>query len=114
MTASAAGRAGPRWDERELLAQLQSGDEARFRQLVTDLTPVLTRLARTYTPTEVAAQDAVQDTWLVVIDKLDTFEGRSSLKTWVCGILVHTARRGGVREARSIPFSSAWRDDHGP
>ena len=105
---------GQPWDERELLARLRSGDEARFRQLVTDLTPVLTRLARTYTPTEVAAQDAVQDTWLVVIDKLDTFQARSSLKTWVCGILVHTARRGGVREARSIPFSSAWRDDHGP
>ena len=114
MTATGAERDERRWDEHDLLAQLQSGDEARFRQLVTDLTPVLTRLARTYTPTEVAAQDAVQDTWLVVIDKLDTFQGRSSLKTWVCGILVNKARRGGVREARSIPFSSAWRDDHGP
>ena len=100
--------------EPTLLARLQAGDEALFRQVVTELTPVLTRLARSYTPTNAAAQDAVQDTWLVVLDKLDSFQGRSSLKTWVCGILVHTARRSGVREARTLPFSSAWRDDRSP
>ncbi|GAC1610616.1 MAG: hypothetical protein NVS3B26_18350 [Mycobacteriales bacterium] len=94
------------------LARLRAGDEAVFRDLVDDLSPVLLRLARTYTPTSSAAQDAVQDTWLTVIDKLDTFEGRSTLKTWICGILVHKARRAGVRESRVLPFSSAWRDDH--
>jgi len=52
----------------------------------------------------------VQDTWLTVLDKLDGFEGRSTLKTWVCGILVNKARRHGVREARTLPFSS----DRGP
>jgi len=97
-----------------LLERLRAGDEALFRQLVRELTPVLTRLARGYTPTDAAAQDAVQDTWLVVVDKLDTFQGRSSFKTWVCGILVHTARRTGVREARSLPFSSAWSDERSP
>ena len=97
-------RAGPgrrrlrQLDEPTLLARLQAGDEALFRQIVTELTPVLTRLARKYTTTHAAAQDAVQDTWLTVLDKLDSFQGRSSLKTWVCGILVHTAaqRRTGV------------------
>ena len=97
-----------------VLTRLKAGDEALFRQVVVELTPVLTRLARNYTPTDAAAQDAVQDTWLVVVDKLDGFQGRSSLKTWVCGILVHTARRSGVRESRSLPFSSVWRDEHSP
>ena len=85
-----------------------------FRDFVRRLTPVLLRLSRSYTATDAAAQDAVQDTWLTFLDKLDSFEGRSSLKTWVCGIAVHTARRSGVREARSLPFSSAWRDDRSP
>lgn len=111
--ADPSGEAG-RLDEAGLLARLRAGDEALFAQLVTDLSPVLTRLARTYTPTAAAAQDAVQDTWLVVIDKLDSFQGRSTFKTWVCGILVHTARRAGVREARTLPFSSAWNDDRAP
>ncbi len=75
---------------------------------------MLTRLARNYTPTAAAAQDAVQDTWRTVIDKLDTFQGRSTFKTWVCGILVHTARRSGVREARTLPFSSIGNDDRLP
>ncbi|MCA1713106.1 MAG: sigma-70 family RNA polymerase sigma factor [Actinobacteria bacterium] len=103
-----------RLDEAAVLTRLQEGDEALFRDVVVQLTPVLTRLARSYTPTAAAAQDAVQDTWLVVLDKLDTFEGRSSLKTWICGILVNKARRSGVREHRTLPFSSAWRDDRSP
>ena len=101
-------------DEATLLKRLQAGDEALFRDFVRRLTPVLLRLSRSYTATDAAAQDAVQDTWLTFLDKLDSFEGRSSLKTWVCGIAVHTARRSGVREARSLPFSSAWRDDRSP
>ncbi len=104
----------PSWDEGDLLRRLKAGDEAVFRELVTELNPVLMRLARTYTATAAGAQDAVQDTWLVVVDRLDGFEGRSSLRTWVCGILVNTARRSGVRDARTLPFSSAWRGDHGP
>ena len=97
-----------------VLERLKAGDEALFRDVVRDLTPMLIRLARGYTQTDAAAQDAVQDTWLVVVDKLDSFEGRSSLKSWVCGILVHKARRSGVRDSRSLPFSSAWADDRAP
>lgn len=104
---------GPVGDAR-LLAGLRAGDEALFAAFVADLTPVLARLARSHTSTQAAAQDAVQDTWLTVVDKLDSFEGRSSLTTWVCGILVHTARRHGVRDARTLPFSSVWRDEHAP
>jgi RNA polymerase sigma-70 factor (ECF subfamily) len=98
--------------EPELLRRLRAGDEALFREVVQQLTPVLMRLARGYTAA--GAQDAVQDTWLVVLDKLDAFEGRSSLQTWVCGILVNKARRSGVTEARTWPFSSAWRDGRSP
>jgi RNA polymerase sigma-70 factor (ECF subfamily) len=40
-----------------------------------------------------------------VLNGLDRFEGRSSLKTWIFSILVNIARTRGTREARSIPFS---------
>lgn len=101
-------------DESALLERLRAGDDALFRQVVLVLTPVLLRLARGYTTTAASAQDAVQDTWLVVLDKLDSFEGRSTLQTWVCGILVNKARRSGVKESRTLPFSTAWRDDRSP
>lgn len=97
-----------------LLALLKAGDEQAFRMLVDRLSPVLLRLARSWVPTAAAAEDVVQDTWLTVVDKLDAFEGRSALSTWVCGICVNKARRAGTRERRTLPFSAVWRDEHAP
>lgn len=81
---------------------------------MTAWTPLLLALARRYVATEPAAEDVVQETWLTVLAKLPGFAGRSALRTWVCGILVHKARAAGVRDRRSVPFSSAWRDEHAP
>ena len=52
------------------------------------------------------AEEVVQETWLGVINGLDRFEGRSSLKTWILSILVNQAKTRGTREARSVPFAS--------
>jgi len=52
------------------------------------------------------AEEVVQETWLGVIRGLSSFEGRSSLKTWIFRILANRAKTRGKREARSIPFSS--------
>ena len=45
--------------------------------------------------------DAAQDVFLVVLRKLDTFEGRSSLKTWLFGI-AHLVSLGYRRRAWRI------------
>jgi RNA polymerase sigma-70 factor (ECF subfamily) len=44
-----------------------------------------------------------------VIRGLARFEGRSSLKTWIYGILVNVARRRAQREGRTVPFASMGR-----
>lgn len=62
-------------------------------------------MARLYVASAVA-DDVVQDTWVTVIRRAGDFEGRSSLKTWVYGILVNVARRRAQREGRSVPFAS--------
>jgi RNA polymerase sigma-70 factor (ECF subfamily) len=51
------------------------------------------------------AEEVVQDTWMAVINSLDRFEGRSSLRTWVFGIMIHKAKDRGVREKRHTTFS---------
>lgn len=38
------------------------------------------------------AEDVVQDTMLVALDRLEAFDGRSSLHTWLCGIAKNKIR----------------------
>lgn len=94
--------------DRDLVAALRSGDEASFTRLVDELSPGLLRMARLYVATDGAAQEVVQETWLGVIQGLDRFEGRATLKTWIFRILVNIAKTRGVRDSRSVPFSSAF------
>jgi RNA polymerase sigma-70 factor (ECF subfamily) len=89
----------------ELVERLRRGDESAFRELVARFDSGLRRMARLYVG-EPAADDVVQDTWVAVIRGIDRFEGRSSLKTWVFGILVNVARRRAEREGRTVPFAS--------
>jgi RNA polymerase sigma-70 factor, ECF subfamily len=98
-------------EESALLERLRAGDESAFSELVERHDGALRRVARTYVRTDAAAADVVQETWLGVIRGLDSFEGRSSLRTWIFRILVNRARTRAVREARDLPFSAIEGDD---
>jgi RNA polymerase sigma-70 factor, ECF subfamily len=99
----------------DLLTRLRAGDEAAFTKLVEQWSRTMLHVARSHVSTQDSAREVVQETWLAVIKGLDSFEGRSSLKTWTFRILVNTAKSRGVREARSVPMSSlASEDDGGP
>ena len=89
-----------------IVAGVRAGDEAVFAQLLNDWSRSMLLLARTFVSTEASAEEVVQDTWLAVIRGIGGFEGRSSLRTWVYRILVNTAKRRGVRESRTLPWSS--------
>jgi RNA polymerase sigma-70 factor (ECF subfamily) len=101
-------------DESDLVAALRAGDESAFAELVRDWSRPMLLLARGFVSTEASAEEVVQDTWLAVIRGLDGFEGRAALRTWVYRILVNIAKTRGVREHRTIPWSSLADDDHGP
>jgi RNA polymerase sigma-70 factor (ECF subfamily) len=94
-------------DQLELLRRLRGGDPAAFVELVEAWSPMLLRVALLHVSTRASAEEVVQDTWLAVIGQLDRFEGRSSLRTWVFRILENQARSRGVRESRTVPWSSA-------
>jgi len=93
-------------DDTQLLAQLRAGDVDAFDALVERHHGRLKRLARMFVSTDASADEVVQDTWVAVLDGLATFEGRSSLVTWISRILVNRAKTKGVREARTTPFSA--------
>jgi RNA polymerase sigma-70 factor (ECF subfamily) len=93
-------------EEQVLVERLRAGEEQAFEALVLRHDAAMRRLARTFVRTDAAADDVVQETWLGVIRGLPTFEGRSSLRTWIFRILVNQARTRARREAPSVPFSS--------
>ena len=90
----------------KLVERLRAGDEEAFMELIRELNPSLLRVARMFVPTSALAEDVVQETWLAVLNGIDRFEGRSSLKTWIFRILTNTAKTRGERERRSVPFST--------
>jgi RNA polymerase sigma-70 factor (ECF subfamily) len=109
-----AGLAGNPADA-ALAAALRAGDEAAFRGLVLRHHAALVRLARASVSSHAVAEEVAQETWLAVIQGIDRFEGRSSLKSWIFAILVNRARSRGVREQRIVPMSSLGGDgDDGP
>ena len=94
------------------LQALRRGDEVAYRALVNENHSVMLRLAMIYSPTRAIAEETVQETWVAVLRGLDGFAGRSSLRTWICRILVNIARRRAGIETRTVPFSTL--DDNTP
>lgn len=94
-----------------LLDALRAGDEDAFVTLVETHTPAMLRVARLYVRTQASAEEVAQETWLAVLNGLDRFEGRSSVRTWIFAILGNTARKRAERERRSVPVTSL---EHGP
>jgi RNA polymerase sigma-70 factor (ECF subfamily) len=94
-----------------LVDGLRAGDEEAFRSLMREYGAAMLRVAQMYVPSRAVAEEVVQEAWLGVLKGIGRFEGRSSLKTWLFRIVANTAKTRGVRESRSVPFSSLGGDD---
>ncbi len=100
-------------DDSRLVERLKARDEEAFMEIVDAWGPSMLRLARQFTPSTAVAEEVVQETWVAVLDGIDRFEGRSSLKTWVLRILVNRAKTRGTRERRTVPFAALAADESG-
>ena len=96
----------PPADEAALVERLRAGDETAFEELIDRYGASMLRVAHMYVRDRAAAEEVVQETWLAVLNGIDRFEGRSSLKTWIFRILSNRAKTRGEREGRSLPFSA--------
>ena len=87
-------------DDAVLTKALAARDQDTFGFLVDRYHAPLVRLAGPYVPSRAVAEEVAQETWLAVIQGIDRFEGRSSLKTWLFSILVqhrpHARREGAA------------------
>lgn len=92
-------------NEAAFLSLLRRRDEMAFTQLVERFHTSLVRLARLFVQDDSIAEELCQETWLAVLQGLDRFEGRSSLKTWIFTILTNRAKTRSQRDNRSLLFS---------
>jgi RNA polymerase sigma-70 factor (ECF subfamily) len=89
-----------------LLAALRRGEEAAFAFLVERDHAVLVGVAYGFVRNRAIAEEVAQESWLAFLQGIDRFEGRASVRTFVCAIVANKARTRAQREARSIPMSA--------
>ncbi|APE34820.1 RNA polymerase subunit sigma-24 [Nocardia mangyaensis] len=97
-----------------LVGRLRGGDDTAFALVLDTWSAPMLRLAQSFVSTPASAEEVVQDTWIAVIRGIDGFEGRAALKTWVFRILVNTAKKRGIKERRTVPFTSLLPEASGP
>jgi RNA polymerase sigma-70 factor, ECF subfamily len=98
-------------EDHELVKRLREGDEGAFAELIDRYGATMLRVAQMYVRDRATAEEVVQETWLAVLNGIERFEERSSLKTWLFRILTNRAKTRGERDGRMVPFSALAGDE---
>jgi RNA polymerase sigma-70 factor (ECF subfamily) len=93
-------------DDLATAAAVLRGDHAAFTALVRLHQPACLRLARTWVRDSASAAEVVQQAWLTALESLAKFEGRSSLRSWLFGIVINVARAHIRAQKRTVPWSA--------
>jgi len=78
-------------DDTQLLARLLAGEQQAFKELVTTYQSAMRAVAYAIVGQR-HVEEVVQDAWLSVVRHIASFEGRSSLKTWLLTITANSAK----------------------
>jgi RNA polymerase sigma-70 factor, ECF subfamily len=95
--------------DRQLLARAQAGDTVAFGELIRPHVPSVRRFAYAFARRWSDADDLAQDALLKAFRAISTFEGRSSLATWLYSVtrsVCFDHYRGKLAHARDVeePF----------
>lgn len=91
-----------------LVQRCQQGELAAFTELFHRHEAQVYRLAVTILHHEQDAEDVVQDVFLRVFERIKSYEGQSSFKTWLTSIVVNTCRDKLRRQKVRHAFSLDW------
>jgi RNA polymerase sigma-70 factor, ECF subfamily len=94
-------------DQHLVEAVARQGSEAAFRTLYIRHSPRLLTAARRMTASSADAEDVVQEAWLRALRGMPSFEWRSSLRTWLTGIVANVARELLARRKEWVDLEHA-------
>lgn len=98
-------------EDLEWIEQIRKGQRTSFSHLVKKYQKSLLRLSLRFTKDLGTAEDVVQEAFMKAYERLETFEGRASFKSWLFQITVNTAknklreRRDGHSDIDSVQLS---------
>lgn len=95
-------------DEARLIAAARRGDSRAFAALVDAHQQAVRGFLRRFTGLWADADDIAQEAFVTAWAKLSRFEGRSSFRSWVCGIGFRIARDAKRTHVRSVARDSDW------
>jgi RNA polymerase sigma-70 factor (ECF subfamily) len=87
----------------DLIQRLARRDAEAFETLYARHADALYATALRLTDDRDAAFDAAHDAWVRAVERLASFEQRSSFRTWLTGILINVVREGW-RNDRDVPL----------
>jgi RNA polymerase sigma-70 factor (ECF subfamily) len=92
-----------RTQDRQLIARLQSGDDAAVHELAERFSPRIYQLALRHMKNREDAEEVTQDVLMKVYRKIGAFRGDSALSSWIYRITFNTAmsRLRTTRAARA-------------
>ncbi|MBI4735138.1 MAG: sigma-70 family RNA polymerase sigma factor [candidate division NC10 bacterium] len=94
--------------ERSLIQRLRNGDASALEILMGQYASRLYRLSYGITRNEADAEEVVQDAFLALFSKIDTFEERAGLGTWLYRVATNAAlmKRRGKRSEHEVSLES--------
>lgn len=78
--------------ETALVDGARKQDEAAIRELIRRMNPRLFRVARGIVDSDAAAEDVVQESYLLGFTRLHSYRGEAAFSTWITRIAINAAR----------------------
>jgi len=100
------------YDEAALVARLQQGEKEACAECIEIHSPAIYRLALRLMGNEAEAEDVMQETFMSAFKAIESFEGRSSLGTWLYRIAYNAAMmRLRRKQPHQVSVESALDDE---
>lgn len=99
-------------EESRRIAAARQGDARAFAALVGAHQQAVRGFLRRFAGHWADADDLAQEAFVTAWTRLDRFEGRSSFRSWVCGIGYRVARDARRSHGRAATRDFAWLDEH--